>query len=83
MLNTSSVFSMLEMLRNIQIHNLDHHGGINVSFRRRQWQATPVLLPRKSHRQRSLAGYSPWGRKESDTTEQLTQQHFIEEEMGF
>ena len=29
----------------------------------------PVFLPGKSHRQRSLAGYSPWGRKESDTTE--------------
>ena len=31
---------------------------------------TPVLLPGKSHGQRSLVGYSPWGRKESDTTEQ-------------
>ena len=41
------------------------------SFRRRQWQATPVLLPRKSHGQRSLVGYSPWGRKELDTTERL------------
>ena len=30
---------------------------------------TPVLLPTKSHGQRSLAGYSPWGHKESDTTE--------------
>ena len=30
-----------------------------------------VLLPGKSHGQRSLVGYSPWGRKESDTTEQL------------
>ena len=29
------------------------------------------LLPGKSHGQRSLVGYSPWGRKESDTTEQL------------
>ena len=35
------------------------------------WQPTAVLLPGKSHGQRSLAGYSPWGRKESDTTEQL------------
>ena len=32
---------------------------------------TPALLPGKSHGQRSLIGYSPWGRKESDTTEQL------------
>ena len=38
---------------------------------RRKWQATPVLLPKKSHGQRSLVGYSPWGRKESDTTERL------------
>ena len=38
---------------------------------RRKWQPTPVFLPGESHRQRSLAGYSPWGRKESDMTEQL------------
>ena len=31
----------------------------------------PVFLPRKFHRQRRLAGYSPWGCKESDTTERL------------
>ena len=39
--------------------------------RRRQWQATPVLLPRKSHGRRNLVGCSPWGSKESDTTERL------------
>ena len=38
---------------------------------RRKWQPTPVLLPGKFHGLRSLVGYSPWGRKESDTTEQL------------
>ena len=38
---------------------------------RRQWQPSPVLLPGKSHGQRSLIGYSPWGREESDTTERL------------
>ena len=32
-------------------------------------QHTLVFLPRESHGQRSLAGYSPWGRKELDTTE--------------
>ena len=37
---------------------------------RGKWQPTPVLLPGKSYGQRSLVGYSPWGRKESDTTEQ-------------
>ena len=35
----------------------------------KEWQPTPVLLPGKLHGQRSLAGYSPWGLKESDTTE--------------
>ena len=38
---------------------------------RRKWQSTPGLSPGKSHGQRSLAGCSPWGRKESDTTERL------------
>ena len=38
---------------------------------RRKWQPTPVFLPGKSLIQRSLAGYSPWGCKESDMTEQL------------
>ena len=36
---------------------------------RRAEQLTPVFLPGESHGQRSLAGYSPWGCKESDTTE--------------
>ena len=36
-----------------------------------KWQPTPVLLPGESHGRRSLVDYSPWGRKESDTTEQL------------
>ena len=38
---------------------------------RSQWHPTPVLLPGKSHGWRSLVGCSPWGRKESDTTERL------------
>ena len=36
------------------------------------WQLTPVFLPGKFHGQRSLAGYSPWGGKESDTAEGLS-----------
>ena len=39
--------------------------------RRRQWHPTPVPLPGESHGWRSLAGYSPWGREESDMTERL------------
>ena len=38
---------------------------------RRKWQPTPVFLPGESHGRRSLVGYSPRGRKESDTTERL------------
>ena len=38
---------------------------------RRAWQPTPVLLPGESHGQGSLKGYSTYGRKESDMTEQL------------
>ena len=38
---------------------------------RRKWQPTLVLLPGKFHGWRSVVGYSPWGRKELDTTERL------------
>ena len=39
---------------------------------RRAWQPTPVFWPGEFHGQRSLAGYGPWGHKESDTSERLT-----------
>ena len=42
-----------------------------VMDRRRKWQPTPVFLPEKSHGRRSLVGYGPWGRKESEMTERL------------
>ena len=50
------------------------HFGFNpcISPGFRIWQPTPVSLPGEFHGQMSLAGYSPWSRKESDTTEQLT-----------
>ena len=35
----------------------------------REWLPTPVFLPGEFHGQRSLVGYSPWGRKELNTTE--------------
>ena len=38
---------------------------------RREWQRTLVFLPGESHGQRSLAGSSLWGHKESDTTEHI------------
>ena len=52
---------------------------------RRQWQPTRVLLPGKSHGQRSLVGCSPWGHEESDTTERLPftfHFHALEKEMA-
>ena len=50
---------------------------------RRQWQPTPVLLPGEFHGQRSLAGYSPLGHKESDTTERLSTRTHIPEGCHF
>ena len=43
----------------------------------KEWQPTPILLPREYHGQRSLVGYSPWVRKELDMTERLIQYQFI------
>ena len=43
------------------------------------WQSTLALLPGKSHGWRNLIGYSPWGHKESDTTERL---HFHFQRLG-
>ena len=37
---------------------------------RRKWQPTPVFMLGESHGQRSLAGFGPWGHKESDMTEE-------------
>ena len=45
--------------------------GFPCCTRRRQWHRIPVLLPGKSHGWRSLVGCSPWGFKQSDTTERL------------
>jgi len=47
------------------------YSQLGKNVQRRQWHPTPVFLPGKSHGRRSLVGCSPWGRKESDTTEQL------------
>ena len=44
---------------------------------RREWQPTPVFLAGESHGQRSLVGYSSWGRKELDITEQLALSHSL------
>ena len=51
--------------------DLFHYHWVRKISWRRKWQPTPVFLPGKSHGQRSLVGYSPRGRKESYTAEQL------------
>ena len=42
----------------------------------KEWPPAPVFLPGEFHGQKSLAGYSPWGRKESHKTKQLNHHHF-------
>ena len=42
---------------------------------RRKWQPTLAFLPEELHGQRNLSVYSPWGHKESDMTDGLTQTH--------
>ena len=49
--------------------------GLGLSPGGRKWQPTPVFFPGESDGQRSLAGYSPEGHKESDTTDRLSVQH--------
>ena len=44
---------------------------------RRKWQPNPVFLPGKSYGQKSLVGYTPWGHKELDMTEQLAHTHVL------
>ena len=70
--------SLIRSAGNFRIwNNVDHQGAVSTWFFhttndwRRKWQPTPVLLPGKSHGRRSLVGCSPWGHKESATTEWL------------
>jgi len=45
--------------------------------RMRKWYPTPVFLLGESHGWRSLVGYSPWGHKESESTEHLSTQNIL------
>ena len=45
--------------------------GLATAIEKKEMATQSVFLPGKSHGQRSLVGYSPWGCKESDMTEQL------------
>ena len=63
---------MAQTVKNLPAGDLGSIPRLGKVSWRRAWQPTPVFLPGESHGQRSLVGYSPWGRKESDTTERLT-----------
>ena len=61
----------MTLVKNPPANAGDARDACSISWRRK-WQPTAVFLPGKSHGQRSLEGYSPWGHNESDPTEQLT-----------
>ena len=63
--NIAKQTQILNNLLSIYTLNTNHHWS-------RKWQPTPESLPGKSHGHRNLVDCSPWGRKESGTTEQLT-----------
>ena len=60
-------FLVAQMVKNLPAMQEGWSLGQEIPWRRK-WQLTPVFSPGESHGQRSLAGYSPWSRKESDTT---------------
>ena len=58
------------------LYHPSHQGSLYYTMK---WQPTPVFMPGKSHGPRSLVGYSPWGRNESDTTDFTS--HFLTKEV--
>ena len=70
----------------LMVKNLPVHAGDASRLRfdpwvrkipwREEWQPTPVFLSGEPPGQRSLVGYSPWGRRESDITQQLSRHVF-------
>ena len=66
-MTNSMSFSGKESSCQYRSHGFDPWDG-KIPWRRKR-HFTPVFLPGKSHGQRSLAGSSPWGCKEADTTE--------------
>ena len=57
----------LPVMQETQVQSLDWEDPLEEA-----WQPTPVFLPGEFHGQRSLVGYSPWGHKKWDRTEQIT-----------
>ena len=69
-IRTSPVAQMVKNMPAMQ--EIQFIPGLGRSSGEENGLPTPAFLPGKSHGQRSLAGYSPWGCKKSDTTERLT-----------
>ena len=63
------------MLCSVPPHNFGFDPWVGKVPWSREWLPTPVFLPGEFHGQRSLTGYSPWGCKDLDTTEQPTLLH--------
>ena len=59
----------------LQCRRSGFHPWVGKILWRREWQPTPVFLFEEFQEQKSLEGYSPCGRKESDTTERLVHTH--------
>ena len=72
-IRTSDILGSSVVAQLVRIHLQCRRPGFNPwvgkILWRREWLPSPVFLPGESHGQRSLTGYSPWGCKESDTTE--------------
>ena len=68
------LYLVLELFQDPEDHPkpINHSSLFNLE---KDMATTPVFLPGESHGQRSLADYSPWGFKESDTTESHTHTH--------
>ena len=58
------LLAQMVSLRSPNCHKM-HETWVEKIPWRRKWQPTPVFLPGESHGRRTLAGYSPWGRKET------------------
>ena len=58
----------LSAMQETQVQSLGWEDPLEKGWRR-DWLPNPVFLPGKFYGQKSLVGYSPWGRKESDTTD--------------
>ena len=73
MLSWASFGTCGAVVKNLPANTGDTRGRfyswVRKILRSRKWKPTPLFLPGKSHGQRTLVGYYPWGHKEVDMTE--------------